>query len=717
MEELLRQEDGRRKLLVVENDEENWKLLCEILGRDYEMLRAEDGEEALHLMEQCKEQVSLVLLDIMMPVLDGFGFLQAVKKDPALSSIPVVVTTRKGSVEEEIRCLSAGASDFLTKPYNSELVKHRVAGIIRLRESFSIVNMLKYDQLTGVCSKEYFYQYVSRSLEAHPEKKFDIICCDVENFKLINERYGVKGGDSLLRYLASKYQETMKEDEICTRLGADTFAMMKRHMSEDALEEFSKRVAQGFKDCPVPNLTVKYGIYQDVDCSLPIPSVCDRAKTALRKIKRQYGKYTAVYDESIHVLEMKEQWILDNMERALKERQFHVYYQPKYDMHTGFMSGAEALVRWIHPELGFMSPGEFIPVFEKNGFIPKLDFYVWEEVCRTLGRWKEEGIPVVPVSVNISRADFNEPCLSERIEGLVDQYGIAHELLHLEVTESAYTEDPQHILDIVSNLRAKGFKIEMDDFGSGYSSLNMLSELSVDILKVDMRFMQRKKSAQKKSILSFIISLGKWLELYTIAEGVETREQVDALRNMGCDCVQGFYYAKPMPEEDFREYLRTKNTCRKERKPGASAQSVVAKALPDELKHTILIAEDNEVNREILTEMLSPWYHILETRDGSEAYQALERQGKDISAILLDLMMPVMDGFQFLHRIKGDQAYCGIPVIITSETSPESEMRAIRLGAESFVPKPYQQEILLHHVRRAIELSEFRRLRLKGQAM
>ena len=203
-----------------------------------------------------------------------------------------------------------------------------------------------------------------------------------------------------------------------------------------------------------------------------------------------------------------------------------------------------------------MSPGEFIPLFEKNGFITKLDFYVWEEVCRDMRGWLDSGMRIGPVSVNISRVDFRMPDLERKIEALVDRYQIPHELFHLEVTESAYTDNPQHIIDTVSKLRDKGFAIEMDDFGSGYSSLNMLSELSVDILKLDMHFIQKKNLPQDKSILSFIISMSKLLELDTIAEGVETKEQVDKLKDMGCDYVQGYYYARPMPAAEFENYMR-----------------------------------------------------------------------------------------------------------------------------------------------------------------
>lgn len=230
------------------------------------------------------------------------------------------------------------------------------------------------------------------------------------------------------------------------------------------------------------NVVIKYGIYENVRKNIPPFGMCDRAVLALNQIKNHYGKNVAFYTDSLRTDLIREQQILDSMETALKEHQFQVYYQPKYDIHSDSIAGAEALVRWIHPEYGFMSPADFIPLFERKGFITKLDYYVWREACETLCKWKEEGRKVVPISVNISRVDFSVPDLAEWIISLVDRHEIDRKLLHLEITESVYAEDPKYIVETIEKLRANGFVIEMDDFGSGYSSLNALSELPVDIL-------------------------------------------------------------------------------------------------------------------------------------------------------------------------------------------------------------------------------------------
>ena len=546
----------KQTILIVEDDFVNRAVLSKILGTDFCILEAENGREALDILKERSRDISLILLDLVMPVMDGEELLRHIKNDPVYSAIPVIVTTSRDSEEDELRCLENGATDFVTKPYNPEIVKRRVISIVRLRESASMLRMLEFDQLTGLYSKEFFYQHVHSILEENPDKRYDIVCSDIDSFKLINERQGVETGDRVLCYVADQYQKSLGDKGICARIGADVFAMLVDH-SEARYGEFLEKGVRSLEaKAPVNNLVIQFGIYMDVDRDLPVSGMCDRAMLALNRIKHQYGECYSMYDDSLRISLLKERQMVDSMEQALRERQFQAFYQPKHAIKTGEIAGAEALVRWYHPEFGFMSPGEFIPLFERNGFITRLDFYVWEEVCRNLRAWLDEGLHTGPVSVNISRVDFRTPDLAGKIEALVDHYQIPHEMFHLEVTETAYTDNPQNIIDTVSDLRERGFVIEMDDFGSGYSSLNMLSELSVDILKLDMHFIQKKNLPQDKSILSFIIGMSKVLELDTIAEGVETKEQVEKLKAMGCDYVQGYYYAKPMPAAEFEKYMK-----------------------------------------------------------------------------------------------------------------------------------------------------------------
>lgn len=701
---------GRRKILIVDDDEISCAVLCRILEENYDTLVARNGQEALDVLESQDGNISLVLLDLMMPVVDGYEFLDQMMKDKRFCSIPVIVTTAKDQEEDEIWCLERGAVDFVSKPYNPGIVRRRVDRIIHLRETSAILNEVERDKLTGLYRKEFFYIEVERLLAQNPCRQYDMVAADVENFKVVNERLGVKIGDKVLCHMADRYRRILGNHGIGARLHGDVFVMLVEHgdgsWKKDLLWQWDGAVSE----IPLHSLVIKYGIYEKVDHSMPPFGMCDRAILALNRIKKQYGRDIAIYNDSLRVELLREQQILDTMEDALNEHQFKVFYQPKYDINDNCISGAEALVRWEHPEFGFMSPAEFVPLFEQNGFITKLDFYVWEETCKNIRQWIDGGHKAVPVSVNISRIDFELPDLAEQIIGLVDSYGLDRGLLHLEITESVYTDDPQHIIQTVNRLWEGGFKIEMDDFGSGYSSLNMLSELSIDVLKLDMKFIQE-NSKNRNSILGFIISLSKWMNLETVAEGVENKEQVDKLRRYGCDYVQGYYYAKPMPKEEFEHYLAEDLQRKEEEYVNEPDGDALIPNWEEQRTNTVLVAEDSEMNRAILKHMLEPCFFVKETSNGKEAYDYLSTHPDEVSVVILDMVMPVMDGFQFMKLRNQEEKLLEIPVIIASESEEDSELMALRLGAERFIGKPYDKELLLLSIRHAIEWKEGKRVK------
>ena len=542
----------KKQILIVEDNEFNRAMLSEILSHEYQVLEAENGQVALDILQQHKNSISLILLDVVMPVMDGYTFLEKVKVDAELALIPVIVMTQGDSEEDEVTALSHGATDFVPKPYRPRVILHRMANLIRLRETAALVNQFQYDRLTGLYSKEFFYRKVRERLDENPDQEYTIVCMNIENFKLYNDSFGREAGDRLLRESAASMMSWLGEDGICGRYSADRFMCLMEKNQEKSDREFFFSEVHSERSQNVDNVVVKWGVYEIIDRSVPVEQMCDRVLLAADSIKGQYNQFYAVYDDNLRGKLLREKAIADVMETALAEEQFIVYLQPKYSLSDNRMVGAEALVHWIHPEWGFMSPGEFIPLFEKNGFIPCLDRYVWEKVCVYLRDWQEKGYPVMPVSVNVSRADVYQSHLVDTLSEMVQKYGIDPSCLHLEITESAYTDNPDQIISTVEELHRRGFVIEMDDFGSGYSSLNMLSQMTLDILKLDMKFIQNelaKPAAQ--SILNDIISMAHRMSFRVVAEGVETKEQTERLQAVGCDYVQGYYFARPMPVKEF----------------------------------------------------------------------------------------------------------------------------------------------------------------------
>lgn len=684
---------SRKKILVVEDNALNRSLLCQILSADYDVEEAENGQEALGVLRQFGEGISLILLDIIMPVMDGYTFLSIMKADPSYSSIPVIVTTQNDAESDEVAALSHGATDFVAKPYKPQIILHRVAGIIRLRETAAMINMIQYDRLTGLYSKQYFYQQAGEVLLRNPDQQYDIICSDIENFKLINDVFGVKAGDRLLRGIGNAYAERLKGIGICGRLNSDQFVCLLKHRDDYTDDMFieASGLMNGLLD--IHNIVMKWGIYNVEDRSVPIEQICDRALLAARSIKGQYGKYFAIYDDTLRNQLLREQAITDSMESALSQNQFLVYLQPKYRIKDEALVGAEALVRWNHPFWGFLSPAEFIPLFEKNGFITRLDRFVWEKACAVLHDWDERGYYPMSVSVNVSRADIYNEDLADTLVTIIKKYDLDPSRLHLEITESAYTENPKQIIDTVTTLRELGFVIEMDDFGSGYSSLNMLNDMPIDILKLDMKFI-RSEMAKPKSqgILQFIINLARWMNLSVVAEGVETKAQLLRLTEIGCDYVQGYYFAKPMPCQEFEGLLDEYKGAGIEE---PSTDTEIRNELP-----VLLVADEDEDYRNMVHQAFEGRYRVAGTGDCTDTLAFIAKH-KDIAAVILSLTLPGPDGFKVLKTIQKDRNLWNLPIITTSDPDPELEYMALELGADDFIAKPHLMQSLSKRIQKS----------------
>ena len=354
-------------------------------------------------------------------------------------------------------------------------------------------------------------------------------------------------------------------------------------------------------------------------------------------------------------------------------------------------------MRWAHPEWGLQSPAEFIPLFERNGFISKLDRFVWEQSCSLLRGWDAAGLPPIPISVNVSRADIYQADIADVLLETVRRYGLAPGRLHLEITESAYTEDPSQIIETVARLRALGFVIEMDDFGSGYSSLNMLNRLPIDVLKLDMRFIQSETAKPvDQGILRFIMDLARWMELHVVAEGVETREQLERLREIDCDYVQGYYFVRPVPREEFETLLREEGAV-VEREPGAKR-----------LRPVFLIADEDASYRSRVRETFEDLFQIAEAGTVRAVLDCVAANRDRLAAVLLSATLPEPDGFSALEAVKRSRAVWSTHVVITGPPDALLEEKALELGAEEYVDKPHTCKSLRRQVLRAMGTTAFR---------
>ena len=315
------------------------------------------------------------------------------------------------------------------------------------------------------------------------------------------------------------------------------------------------------EDVSTHRVRLRIGVYSQVDKSLQIERRFDYAKIAANTAKSGYRKAVGIYDTEMHKAELYRERLLEDFKPSLESSRFVVYFQPKYDIRPDkpVLASAEALVRWDHPELGLISPGVFIPLLEDNGLIPELDHFVWRKTAQRIREWKDRLGFSVPVSVNVSRIDMLTPNLKSVFSEILEEYGLETKDLILEITESAYTGDSDQVIATAMDLRGMGmgFRIEMDDFGTGYSSLGMLSNLPIDALKLDMSFIRSAfRETRDVRMIELIIDIADYLHVPVVAEGVETEEQYLALRELGCDLAQGYYFSKPVPPESFEPFLR-----------------------------------------------------------------------------------------------------------------------------------------------------------------
>ena len=694
-------EKEKNTILVVDDSILNQEFLSTIFGDTYNLLKATNGVQGLEVMRENAKIIDVVLLDIVMPGMDGYEVLQVMSEDEDLKYLPVIVVTAESDVKSELKAFQLGAVDFIVRPFNSRLVLQRVSSVLHKRqlenmrteyellkkdaENEKIISMmmnnapggismlereadgtydflyctkgmaelLRYsdyitcmadlaeapfgmldegskeildmqvadaiqnkramvestlccngndgstvwvilrmqiadlgdgkaqiycfatditkekqyeteletsaytDQLTGIYNRNAFYATAGKQIAEDADTEYAVIRMNVGGFKLINDVMGRETGDKLLLTIADSLRRIAPEKYVYARYHADNFVLLVPTGNLN-IEALHSEIKTDINNANIikHDIQLYMGIFKIDDKTVSIEDMCDRAGIACKSINGKYGAHFAYYDEKMRLAMVEEQEIRDDTRRAIDNNEFVVYYQPVYGIKARRFVSAEALVRWNHPSKGMISPGKFIPVFERNGFIAELDVYVMEQVCKYHQKRRENGLEPFPISVNISRMSLYNAQLFDIISGLTDKYGVEPVNFRIEITESAYNDNPELILETINKLRAKGYPVLMDDFGSGYSSLNTLKDIPIDLLKLDMKFMQGfEENERVKTIVTSIARMSRWLNLPMLAEGVETKEQFMFLKSIGCSYIQGFYFARPEPEREFTEAI------------------------------------------------------------------------------------------------------------------------------------------------------------------
>ena len=558
LDERIRKQIKNTVLIIDKNKPDQDFLISALDESRYSFIRSNNIEDGYKTLLENKSIISLVILDLSHQSEEGLKFLETKDNTPDIRDIPIIIVTNKKDLE--VKCLSLGASHFILKPFeSSEVIKARIENILALYRKNMIISKTREDEVTGLLNTDFFILYASELLKH--EEDYDMIAIRLSNYSILSELYPRDRCYALLRGMAKALLDIAASNGgFAARSHADSFYLIiptqkdydwiiqaiRKIIITDELKELKTKV--------------KLGIYQRINKKLTINTLIQIAMNACVSIVNIETESITFYDEIQHKQDLYNQELINDFEDAIKEKQFEIYLQPKYNVRGNkpVLDNAEALVRWNSPKFGFVNPGEFIPLFESNGLIEELDKYVFSEVARLLADLKLTFKEKTPkISVNLSRIDFYDPLIIDKMDKILKENNIDNNLISLEITESAYTKDKEQLISKINELRNAGYSIEIDDFGSGYSTLNMLSTIPFDTLKIDKIFMKNfGVSSGTRSIIKAIVDIGKSLGVSIVCEGVESKNQYDFLKTLKIDYIQGYYLSRPVPYSGFKKLLK-----------------------------------------------------------------------------------------------------------------------------------------------------------------
>lgn len=553
------------KILIIDNNQTNICTLGELIGEGYLYEIISSQKDALAFIEQDIEEVALVLVNIDMAHCDGMSILRSICNAGITEYIPVVAMADTLSETVMNVAFDLGAVDFFSISKDALSVKKRITNAINLYMNNRLLSIrqTESDNLTGLLNLKGLRRCYQEKVEANPTAKIVVVYCDIKNFKYFNNSFGYDEGNQVLKFWADSMRKYCKPGDLLCRISGDQLVRVflveededgdVKAFFDNVIRDLNENFAEKYNNFNINVFAGAY-IYDQVSYEKEtLDQIIGYARHAQETIKSNAQSGCAIYNSKMWKAQQRKIEINGHIDKALKNGEIYVCFQPQYNHITGELVGAECLSRWNHESLGTLSPAEFIPALEESGNIYKLDMYVWEYACQLMGQWLKEGHRI-SLSVNISRKDIDYVDIPQTLTEFVERNEIEAAMLRLEITESVYMDESGRIVDLANRLSEMGFSVEMDDFGSGFSSLNMLSSLPVDLLKLDMGFLRESEQTERSgNIINAIVRMARVLDIDVLAEGVETYEQAEFLKSIGCLMAQGFYFSKPLNRADFEK--------------------------------------------------------------------------------------------------------------------------------------------------------------------
>ena len=558
----------RYRVLVVDDSMINRQILRDILDDRAEVIEVEDGKQACDYIMEHFYDINIVLLDLIMPGMNGFDVLEFMRKKHMTDYLPVIMISSDNDERNIEHAFDLGAIDFISRPFMDRIVLRRVMTTIALFEKQKelvkrvdkqfVADDRKIDELTGLDFKDTFFDNAQTLIRNHSREKMWMVAIDIDHFKLFNNFYGWDHGDNYLRILGQYLRDFVRQHGgAAGYLGGDDFAVLcpDKTRAVGSIEEGMAHEMDVY-DLDIA-FRVKVGLYEIVDTSEDARAIYEKALIALDSVSGDYARHVAAYEPSMGSQPTDEYSFLADVKRGLDAGEFIYYLQPKVDLTSQEVAGAEVLIRWNHEKQGIISPGRFMPLLEETGFVSMVDRRIWQDVIRFMGDTKKAGKDVLPLSINLSRADIYTTDVTRFLTKCMDDHDLEHYLLEVEISESVFASGDAKVEEEIERLRDAEFTVIIDDFGSGYASLSALEEMSVDMLKIDMKYLDVEASGENagKSILESVLNYAKLLDISTIVESIETQEQVDFLIQQGCTYGQGYCFYKPMDAADYEKLL------------------------------------------------------------------------------------------------------------------------------------------------------------------
>jgi len=570
-------------ILIIDDEPHNFDVLEALLhDQGYQLHYAASGQEAITTLDTFNPD--LILLDVMMPEMDGITVCRRIKAMPKWETLPIVMVTALTTKKDLAECLTAGADDFIGKPIDSLELKARVRSMLRIRHQYQqletfktqleatvqqrtaqLQTMIFQDALTKLPSQTFLLEKLAERLQ-NGSSSFAVVYLDCDQFKLINASFGYAVGDQLLIAVAERLKQSLHPDDVLVRIVNNEFCFLVKQVEDTcALEPFLQTILNGFNaPFSVANCEIFVSVCMGIALGneayqKPEQPLQDAAMAMYQAKSRGKGSYD-FFDRQINQAMLNRLTLESDLQRALKQQEFVVYYQPIIQLQTQKLIGFEALVRWQHPERGMVSPGEFIPSMETTGLIVPVGITVLKQACQQLYAWQQQGWTGLIMSVNLSVRQFACPTLLADIDRVLSETAVNPACLKLEITESAIMENAALAITLTEALRSRHIQISIDDFGTGYSSLGYLHCFPVNDLKIDRSFVnQIQVETPKYQIVSTIIALSNQLGLTVVAEGIETPQQLKVLQQLGCEFGQGYLFSKPLPADEIEaRFLHSK---------------------------------------------------------------------------------------------------------------------------------------------------------------